>query len=63
MDVKIINNSSREIPEEFIESIKNEEGYERYQKILEDYNLKFAEIDLDFKEDKTTFIIKDSYKE
>lgn len=58
MDIKIVNNSTREIPEEFIESIKNEEGYNRYQKILEEYNLKFAEIDLNFKEDITTFIIK-----
>lgn len=58
MDIKIVNNSTIEIPEEFIESIKNEEGYDRYQKILEEYNLKFAEIDLDFKEDITTFIIK-----
>lgn len=59
MNVKIINKSDREIPEEFIMSVNNNEGYDRYQDILEQYNLKFSEIDIDFKEDITTLYISD----
>lgn len=59
MNVKIINKSNREIPEEFIMAVNNNEGYDRYQDILEQYNLKFSEIDIDFKEDLTTLYISD----
>lgn len=59
MDIKIINESSREVPEELIESLKNEEGFDVYQKILDEYNLKFSEIDLHLSEDKITVVIKD----
>lgn len=59
MNVKIVNKSNREIPEEFIISVNNNEGYDRYQDILEQYNLKFSEIDIDFKEDITTLYIAD----
>lgn len=59
MNVKIINKSNREIPEEFIMSVNDNEGYDRYQDILEQYNLKFSEIDIDFKEDITTLYISD----
>lgn len=59
MEVKIVNNSSREIPEEFVNSVKNKEGYDRYQTILDEYNLKIKELDINYKEDVTTLYVAD----
>ena len=59
MEVKIVNDSSREIPEEFVNSVKNKEGYDRYQTILDEYNLKIKELDINYKEDVTTLYVTD----
>ena len=59
MEVKIVNDSSREIPEEFVNSVKNKEGYDRYQTILDEYNLKIKELDINYKEDVTTLYVVD----
>lgn len=59
MEIKIVNESSREIPEEFVNSVTNKEGYDRYQTILEEYNLKLKELDINYKEDITTFYVID----
>jgi predicted P-loop ATPase len=59
MEVKIVNDSSREIPEEFVNSVKNKEGYDRYQTILDEYNLKIKELDINYKEDVTTLYVAD----
>ena len=59
MKVKIVNDSSREIPEEFVNSVKNKEGYDRYQTILDEYNLKIKELDINYKEDVTTLYVAD----
>lgn len=59
MEIKIVNESSREIPEEFVNSVQNKEGYDRYQSILDEYNLKLKELDINYKEDVTTFYVAD----
>ena len=59
MEVKIVNDSAREIPEEFVNSVKNKEGYDRYQTILDEYNLKIKELDINYKEDVTTLYVAD----
>ena len=59
MEVKIVNDSSREIPEEFVNSVKNKEGYDRYQTILDEYNLKIKELEINYKEDVTTLYVAD----
>lgn len=59
MELKVINESNREIPEELVESMKADEGFDQYQQILDKYNLKFGEIDIFYKEDKLTVVIKD----
>lgn len=59
MEVKIVNDSSREIPEEFVNSVKNKEGYDKYQTILDEYNLKIKELDINYKEDVTTLYVAD----
>ena len=59
MEITIVNESSREIPEEFVNSVQNKEGYDRYQSILDEYNLKLKELDINYKEDVTTFYVAD----
>lgn len=59
MNVKIINKSSREVPEELLDSMIAEEGFDKYQIILEQYNLKFGEIDLHLAENQITVIVID----